>query len=52
MTLESIFQNSIFQNSSGTKSIHSDFKKVTVRQLAIHNSGIDSPLDVNIVNCI
>ena len=36
---------SIFQNSSGTKSIHTEFKNVTVRQLAMHNSGIDSLLD-------
>ena len=28
-----------------SKKIHKDFYKVTVKQLAMHNSGIDSPLD-------
>ena len=28
-----------------SKNIHSDFKNVTVKQLALHNGGIDSPND-------
>ena len=35
MTLEEVW----------SKNIHSEFKKVTVKQVAMHNSGIDSPND-------